>query len=82
VVDCFNRIASSTAPAAIVTHGGVIRSILSHITTTPLVDSFGAFTISYGCVIRLDAVDAGFSFELLHSLATEKEQHKPKSFKT
>jgi alpha-ribazole phosphatase len=82
VTECFNRIAAGPGSSAIVTHGGVIRSILAHITATPLVDSFGAFKISYGCVIRLDVVDAGFSYELLHSMATEKEQHKPKSFKT
>lgn len=81
VTECFNRIAAAPSSSAIVTHGGVIRSILAHITTTPLVDSFGTFKISYGCVIRLDADDAGFSYELLHSIDTEKEQHKPKSFK-
>jgi alpha-ribazole phosphatase len=81
VTDCFNRIVQSPTPSAIVTHGGVIRSILAHITATPLVDSFGAFKISYGCVIRLEATDTGFSYELLHSIDTEKEQHKPKSFK-
>lgn len=81
VTECFNRIAQGPTPSAIVTHGGVIRSILAHITATPLVDSFGVFKISYGCVIRLDVTDSGFSFELMHSIPTEKEQHKPKSLK-
>jgi alpha-ribazole phosphatase len=78
VTECFTRIAASPRPVAIVTHGGVIRSILAHLTGTPLVDSFGAFGISYGCVIR---VDGDSQYEVLHSIVTEKEQHKPKGFK-
>lgn len=81
VIDCFTRIAQAPAPSAIITHGGVIRSILAHITSTPLSDSFGTFKISYGCVMRLEATDKGFQYELLHSIDTEKEQHKPKNFK-
>jgi alpha-ribazole phosphatase len=77
VVECFNRIVASPRPLAIVTHGGVIRSILSHVTATPLKDSFGAFGISYGCVIRLDGMS---DYEVLHSIVTEKEQHKPQRF--
>lgn len=80
VIDCFTEIARAPAPSAIITHGGVIRSILAHITGTPLVDSFSAFSISYGCVMRLDATRKGFQYELLHSITTEKEQHKPKNF--
>lgn len=38
---------------AIVSHGGVIRSILSHINQVPLKASFDVFSIDYGCVIRL-----------------------------
>lgn len=81
VTECFTRIAEGPKPVAIVTHGGVIRSILAHITNTPLVDSFGAFKISYGCVIQLQATPAGFTHEALHSIVTEKEQHKPSKFK-
>jgi alpha-ribazole phosphatase len=81
VTECFKRIAEGPKPVAIVTHGGVIRSILSHVTKTPLVDSFGAFKISYGCVMQLQATPAGFQHEILHSPITEKEQHKPSSFK-
>jgi alpha-ribazole phosphatase len=81
VTECFTRIAEGPKPVAIVTHGGVIRSILAHITNTPLVDSFGAFKISYGCVIRLQATSDGFQHEALHSIVTEKEQHKPSKFK-
>jgi alpha-ribazole phosphatase len=81
VLECFTRIAEGPKPVAIVTHGGVIRSILAHITNTPLVDSFGAFKISYGCVIQLQATPTGFQHEALHSIVTEKEQHKPSKFK-
>ena len=81
VTQCFTRIAEGPHPVAIVTHGGVIRSILSHITNTPLVDSFGAFKISYGCVMQLQVTPAGLVHETLHHVTTEKEQHKPSKFK-
>jgi len=81
VTQCFTHIAAAAKPAAIITHGGVIRSILSHITQTPLVDSFGAFKIHYGCVMRLNATINGFEYEVLHNITTEKEQHKPSNFK-
>lgn len=80
VTECFARIAAGPKPVAIVTHGGVIRSILAHITNTPLVDSFGAFKISYGCVMQLQVTSTGFKYEALHSIVTEKEQHKPSKF--
>ena len=38
---------------AIVTHGGVMRSILSYITYTPLLNSFDRFEIPYGTVVQL-----------------------------
>jgi len=81
VTSCFTRIINEAKPVAIVTHGGVIRSILAHITQTPLVDSFGAFKIHYGCVMQLHATPAGFRYEALHNITTEKEQHKPSNFK-
>ncbi|THU41471.1 alpha-ribazole phosphatase [Niastella caeni] len=81
VTQCFTRIIEGPKPVAIVTHGGVIRSILAHITKTPLVDSFGAFKIHYGCVMQLQVTPAGFHFEELHNITTEKEQHKPSNFK-
>jgi alpha-ribazole phosphatase len=81
VTGCFSRIIESSKPVAIVTHGGVIRSILAHITQTPLVDSFGAFKIHYGCVMQLQATPAGFHYKALHNITTEKEQHKPSNFK-
>jgi alpha-ribazole phosphatase len=81
VTDCFLQIAGGARPAAIVTHGGVIRSILAHITQTPLADSFGVFPVHYGCVMRLTATAGGFQHEILHNIPTEKEQHKPSAFK-
>ncbi|WP_207511800.1 alpha-ribazole phosphatase [Longitalea luteola] len=81
VTQCFSRIIEGPKPVAIVTHGGVIRSILAHITQTPLADSFGVFKISYGCVMQLEATATGLKFETLHQVTTEKEQHKPSNFK-
>lgn len=77
VVESFLEIASRETPVAIVTHGGVIRSILSHITGTPLLDSFGAFAIHYGSVIRISSQGDGFIHEVLSNIATSREQHKP-----
>jgi len=74
----------STGAVAIVAHGGVIRSILSYITDTPLIDSFKVFSLHYGCVVRLfePAGSAGvWQYEMLSNVApAQKEQHKPKSF--
>jgi alpha-ribazole phosphatase len=70
-----------TGPVAIVAHGGVIRSILSYITDTPLIDSFKVFSLHYGCVIRLFGEPASLQYEILSNQAPpEKEQHKPRSF--
>jgi len=77
VVQSFEQIASGERPAVIVAHGGVLRSILAHITSTPLLDSFGAFALHYGCVIKLDNSEAGFTHEVLSNIPTPKEQHKP-----
>jgi alpha-ribazole phosphatase len=69
------------SPVAIVAHGGVIRSILSHITGTALIDSFRVFTLHYGCVIRVFGPADSLQYEILSNQAPlEKEQHKPKSF--
>jgi alpha-ribazole phosphatase len=74
-------VGSSEGPVAIVAHGGVIRSILSHITGTALIDSFKVFSLHYGCVIRVYGPPDGLQYEILSNQAPlEKEQHKPKSF--
>lgn len=66
---------------ALVAHGGVIRSILSGITDTPLIDSFKRFSLYYGCVIRVFQTDDGWHHEpLWNPVPAEREQHKPKSF--
>jgi alpha-ribazole phosphatase len=67
--------------AAIVAHGGVIRSILSGITGTRLIDSFKVFSLHYGCVIRVFWQEGVTQYEILYNQApAEKEQHKPSAF--
>lgn len=69
---------SNASPAVIVTHGGVIRSILSYITNTALKDSFGAFSLHYGCVVKITKDETGFQYSILHNIKpVEKETHKP-----
>lgn len=66
---------------AIVAHGGVIRSILSGITGTQLIDSFKVFSLHYGCVIRVFWQGDAPQYEILYNPAPlEKEQHKPAAF--
>lgn len=62
---------------AIVAHGGVIRSILSHITQTPLNESFRAFALHYGCVIKVVYEAGSLRHEVLSNIYREKETHKP-----
>jgi alpha-ribazole phosphatase len=81
VVACFQQINQHTEPSAIVAHGGVIRSILSYITKTALVDSFTVFKLHYGCVVKINYHNENFQHEVLHNVApNEKEQHKPSYF--
>lgn len=76
---CWEEIIGGGASGAVVAHGGVIRSILAGVTGTSLLDSFKAFSLHYGCVIRVRP-DEG-SYETLWNRAPpEKEQHKPSSF--
>ncbi len=94
VKECFNKIVDLYKPdnsgqfpakpntisrTVIVAHGGVIRSILSHITNTPLQDSFKVFTLHYGCVIKIVQKNNGLLHEVLSNVAHEKETHKPSS---
>jgi alpha-ribazole phosphatase len=66
---------------AVVAHGGVLRSILSGINETPLIDSFSVYSLHYGCVIRLFETEDRWRYEvLLNQAPAEKEQHKPKAF--
>lgn len=65
------------AGTVIVAHGGVIRSILSHITHTPLLDSFKVFSLHYGCVIKIVKDGTNLRHEVLSNITREKETHKP-----
>ena len=86
---CWGEIVETGADSAIavVAHGGVIRSILAGLTGTSLVDSFKAFSLHYGCVIRVRPGGSGSpgeghpGYEMLwNRMPPEKEQHKPSSF--
>jgi alpha-ribazole phosphatase len=81
VTKAFLRIGASESSAAIVTHGGVIRSILSHLTETGLTDSFNRFRIHYGCIIRVEHPAHSANYEILFNPEpTSREWHKPASF--
>jgi alpha-ribazole phosphatase len=90
VIRCYEAITAGASvsgmkkegmPLAIVAHGGVIRSILSYVTGTPLIDSFKVFPLHYGCVIRLSGETKSLQYEVLSNRPpAEKEQHKPRSF--
>jgi alpha-ribazole phosphatase len=78
VLTVFSDIQQTGKDSAIITHGGVIRSILAHITQTPLEDSFDRFSLHYGCVIRLIKKGAGFEWQLLHNITpVRREIHRP-----
>lgn len=62
---------------AIVSHGGVLRSLLSFISNVALQESFDVFKLFYGCVIRVNKENDGFSHLILHNPVAEKEQHRP-----
>lgn len=70
----------SLSTAVIVAHGGVIRSILSHITHTPLADSFPLFSLHYGCVVKIVQENNNLRHEVLSNITQEKEIHKPSTF--
>lgn len=73
----FESIAAKKETAAIVSHGGVMRSILSHLTDTALIDSFNVFKLQYGCVVKLHVHEDAFVHEILHNVQSTSEQHKP-----
>jgi alpha-ribazole phosphatase len=62
---------------AIVSHGGVMRSLLSYINKVALKESFDVFSIRYGCVVKLQMEEEGFKHAILHNPVFEKEQHRP-----
>jgi alpha-ribazole phosphatase len=65
---------------AIVAHGGVLRSILSYITNTALLDSFDRFKIHYGCVVEIKKEQNQFVHQMLSNIETTKEQHEPSNY--
>lgn len=73
----FVQIHQQAKSAIIVAHGGVIRSILSYITHTALVDSFNVFKLHYGCVVKVDAADGILRHSILSNIVHAKETHKP-----
>ena len=78
VITVFSKIVESRNSSAIVAHGGVLRSIMSHVTQTALEDSFNKFNIHYGCVIRLQLKNDSWNIDYLHNVKpVEKETHKP-----
>lgn len=78
VVNRFNAIVAKQESAVIVAHGGVLRSILSHITATPLKESFDAFTLHYGCVVKIEVAEDGMNHTLLYNYSRQgKEWHRP-----
>lgn len=77
VSNSFNEVHQQPKPSVIIAHGGVIRSILSHITGTQLKDSFNTFSLHYGCVIKITIKENGFHHEVLSNIPHEKETHKP-----
>jgi alpha-ribazole phosphatase len=71
----YEAIATLDLPAAIVAHGGVIRSILCHVSNTPLKDSFQRFPLFYGCVAKVDTKTR--EIEMLSNIEIVGEQHRP-----
>lgn len=62
---------------AIVAHGGVLRSLLSHINAVALKDSFDLFKLRYGCVVKVVKENDSFQHSILHNPLAEEEQHRP-----
>ncbi len=78
VIACFENYFHHSGPAVIVAHGGILRSILAHITDTPLKESFDVFTCHYGCVVKLIRENGLFRHEILFNVSLAgKEWHRP-----
>lgn len=78
VIKRFEWINRQKRPAVIIAHGGVLRSIVSHITNTPLKESFDVFSFQYGCVVKLEQFENGFVHDILYNVSlTGKEWHRP-----
>ncbi len=78
VTTFFSEILQKKESAVLVTHGGVIRSILSYINQTALEDSFSHFSLHYGCVIKITVDELGvFGYEICSNIQGIKEIHQP-----
>lgn len=78
VINRFERIREQGESAVIVAHGGVLRSILSYITQTPLKESFDVFTLHYGCVVKIAVKEDKMEHTLLYNISRQgKEWHRP-----
>jgi alpha-ribazole phosphatase len=77
VTKVYNNIIVNDMPVAIVAHGGVLRSILAHITNTQLINSFDVFKLNYGCVVKIVLNNDVVSHSILSNINTVVEQHKP-----
>jgi alpha-ribazole phosphatase len=53
-ISFFNHIVNQNQSAAIFTHSGNIRSILSYVNNVPLEESFSKFKIGYGEVVKIN----------------------------
>jgi alpha-ribazole phosphatase len=53
---------SDKSPIAVVTHAGVIRSLLCRMTNTPLEDAFTNFKVSFGNVMSVELIQETFYF--------------------
>lgn len=78
VNQAFEEISRHQEPVVIVAHGGVLRSILAHITRTELIHSFETFRFHYGSVIRLYRDANQIQYEVLQNIPHEAETHKPR----
>ena len=78
VVNRFQQVTQQPGPVVIVAHGGVLRSIVAHITNTPLKESFEVFSFHYGCVVKLVLYEDRFAHEILYNVSLAgKEWHRP-----
>jgi alpha-ribazole phosphatase len=81
VTACWEEIVRESGSVAVITHGGVIRSILAGISGVALADSFGRFGLHYSCVVRVSREGGDLVYSVLHNPApVEREQHKPSGF--
>jgi alpha-ribazole phosphatase len=82
-VDLYNRVIHflqclpQQGTVALVAHGGVIRSILSYVEQITLHESFSAFSLRYGCVVRVNMHSKTPAHTVLHNPPAEEEQHRP-----